>query len=260
MRKSAICITTILLALTASAQTAPPVFEVVSIKAYMPGQQRQDFSFQYLPGGRFSARGVPIPLLVAEAYGTARLNPSEEFRKLDVSRIERDVYDIEAIAPMDSLPPGTSGKARNDKIREMLKTLLADRFKLRVHYETKEQPVYAIVVAKGGHKLSSAEECPDKPTSFFDPGSCHSMEDLTIFAQRTARLELPVIDKTGLTGLYSFPPVDWSSIMPGRNEGNDPNRPTFDDLLGKLGLKLERQKALVDMLFVDHVEPPTTEN
>src|SRR5215831_20775289 len=113
----------------------------------------------------------------------------------------------------------------------LLKTPLADRFKLRVHYETKEQPVYAIVVTKGGHKLSSAEECPDKPDEFFRSwllpfhGGAHNL------CARTARLELPVIDKTGLTGLYSFPAVDWSSIMPGRNEGNDPNRPTFDDFL-----------------------------
>ena len=96
--------------------------------------------------------------------------------------------------------------------------------------------------------------------SFFDPASCHSIADLTKFAQRTARLELPVIDKTGLTGLYNMKAVDWSAIIPGPRQPEDPTKPTFADVLGRLGLKLETQKAIVEMLFVDHVEVPTTEN
>src|SRR5215831_7411763 len=97
-------------------QAAPLAFEVVSIKVNKPGQRRE-LALQYLPGGRFSARAVPIPLLVAEAYDTARLNASPEFQKLDVRAIERDLYDIEAIAPKDAIPPGTSSKVRNDKIK-----------------------------------------------------------------------------------------------------------------------------------------------
>jgi uncharacterized protein (TIGR03435 family) len=86
------------------------------------------------------------------------------------------------------------------------------------------------------------------------------MADLVKFAQRTAHLELPVIDKTPLTGLYSMQGVDWSAIIPGPQQPEDPTRPTFIDVLGKLGLKLETQKALVDMLFVDHVEVPMMDN
>jgi uncharacterized protein (TIGR03435 family) len=240
-------------------QAAHPAFEVVSVKVNKPGERRQ-LTLQYLPGGRFSARAVPIPLLVAEAYDTVRLNPSPEFQKLDLSAVDRDLYDIEATAPKDAIPPGSSSKDRDDKIKEMLRTLLADRFKLRVHRELKEQTVYALVIGKNGPKLQSADECADKPTSFFDPNSCHSMADLVKFAQRGARLELPVIDKTGLTGLYSIPSVDWSSILPGPRQPEDPSRPTFIDVLDKLGLKMETQKATVDMLFVDHVEVPTPEN
>jgi uncharacterized protein (TIGR03435 family) len=243
----------------AQSEPVPLAFEVVTVKVDKPGDRRQ-LAVQYLPGGRFSARAVPIPFLVAEAYDTARLNPSPEFQKLDVSVIERDLYDIEAIAPKDAIPPGSSSKVRDDKVKQMLRTLLADRFKLRVHYEMKEQTVYAVVIAKTGPKLQGADECADRPTSFFDPSSCHTMADLIKFAQRTARLELPLIDKTGLTGLYSIPSVDWSSIIPGARGPEDPTRPTFADVLAKLGLKLETQKAVVNMLFVDHVEPPTTDN
>jgi uncharacterized protein (TIGR03435 family) len=244
--------------LSAQPQTKPLAFEVVTVKVNKPGERRE-LALQYLPGGRFSARAVPIPLLVAEAYDTARLNPSPEFQKLDVRVIERDLYDIEAIAPKDAIPPGTSSKIRNDKIKEMLRTLLADRFKLRVHYEMKEETVYAIVVAKNGPKLPT-NECADKPTSFFDPSSCHTMADLAVFAQRTARLELPVIDKTGLTGLYNLQALDWSAIIPGPRQPEDPTRPTFADALSKLGLKLETQKAVLELLYVDHIEVPTTDN
>jgi uncharacterized protein (TIGR03435 family) len=250
---------TVAASFSAQSKQAPLAFEVVTVKVDKPGDRRQ-LAVQYLPGGRFSARAVPIPFLVAEAYDTARLNPSPEFQKLDTSVIERDLYDIEAIAPKDAIPPGSSSKVRDDKVKEMLRTLLADRFKLRVHYEMKEQTVNAVVIAKNGPKLQGTEECADRPTSFFDPSSCHTMADLIKFAQRTARLELPLIDKTGLTGLYRIPSVDWSSIIPGARGPEDPTRPTFADILANLGLKLETQKAVVNMLFVDHVEPPTTDN
>ena len=243
----------------AQSQSAPLAFEVVSFKANKPGQQRE-LSFQYLPGGRFSARTVPIPLLILEAYDTPRLYPSDEFRKLDVSSFERDVYDIEAIAPKEAIPSGSSAKVRNDKMREMLRTLLADRFKLRVHHEMKEQSVSAIVIGKNGPKLSGATECSDKPSDFFDPGSCHNLADLVRFASRMAGLEQALVDKTGLDGMYNMPPINWGSIIAGLGGPDDPAKPPFDDILGRMGLKFETQKAVVEMLFVDHIERPTVEN
>jgi uncharacterized protein (TIGR03435 family) len=187
-------------------------------------------------------------------------HPSPEFLKLNLGAIERDFYDIEAIAPKDAIPAGSSAKGRNEKIKEMLRTLLADRFKLRVHHEMTEQPVYAIVPAKNGPKLQTVDQCPDQPTGFFDPASCHSIADLIIVGQRTAHLDLPLVDKTGLTGLYRIQSVDWTGIIAGPRQAEDPARPTFSDVLDTLGLKLETQKATLDMLLVDHVEPPTPEN
>jgi uncharacterized protein (TIGR03435 family) len=259
------------IAITAAAQLQAPAqpqtsrlsFEVVSIKVNKPGERGQ-LSIQYLPGGRFSARAVPIPLLVIEAFDVPRVYPSPEFQKLDVRALEQDVYDIEAIAPKDAIPNGSSAKVRNDKIREMLRTLLADRFKVRVHNETKEDTVYAIVVGKNGPKLQGGAigECADRPTNFFDPGSCHSMADLLKFASRVGRLDRPLVDKTGLTSLYNMPAIDWSALIPGAlkpNAGIEPNL-LFADVLEKMGLRLETQKAAVDMLMVDHVERPANEN
>jgi uncharacterized protein (TIGR03435 family) len=247
-----------------ASQSPPLAFEVVSLKVNKPGERRE-LAIQYLPGGRFSARGVPIPLLLAEAFDTARLNPGPEFqRKVDVSVIERDLYDIEAIAPKDAIPPGSPAKVRNDKMREMLQTLLKERFKLRVHQETREDSAYAIVTAKNGPMFNSAtiEECADRPTNLFDPASCHSMADLVKFATRVGRLDRPVVDKTGLTGLYSMLSVDWAAIItPGafRREGIEPAQ-LLSDILARMGLKLDTQKATLDMLVVDYIETPTTEN
>jgi uncharacterized protein (TIGR03435 family) len=221
-------------------------------------------SIQYLAGGRFSARAVPIPLLILEAYDLTRLDPSEEFRKLDVSVIERDLYDIDAIAPKDAIPPGSSAKVRNDRIKAMLQTLLRDRFKLRIHHETREMPIYAIVVGKNGPKISNAlnEQCADRPTNYFDPASCHSMADLVRCGTRVGRFDRPLVDKTGLTELYGIPSVDWSAIIPGALRSNPGIAPSqlFSDILDKLGLKIETQKATVDMVLIDHVEPPSLEN
>lgn len=244
------------------AQAPSLAFEVVSVKVNKPGQRRE-LAIQYSPGGRFSARGVLIPLLILDAFDLPRLYPSPEFQKLDVSVIERDLYDIEAVAPKDAIPPGASVGVRNEKIKEMVQTLLMDRFKLRVHHEMKEQLVYAIVATRNGPKFQSGaiEQCADRPTDFFDPGSCHSMSDLVRLASRVTRMDRPLVDKTGLTGLYSIP-VDWSAFVAGAprpEPGTDPNQ-LFSDMLDRIGLKLESQKAVVDMLLVDHVEPPSLEN
>ena len=125
-------------------------------------------------------------------------------------------------------------------------------------------PIYAIVVGKNGPKFSNGlnEQCADRPTNYFDSASCHSMADLVRFGTRVGRFDWPLIDKTGLTELYSIPSVDWFAIIPGglrSNPGIEPSQ-LFSYILDKLGLKIETEKATVDMLLIDYVEPPTLEN
>ena len=77
-------------------------------------------------------------------------------------------------------------------------------------------PIYAVVVGKNRPKFSNGlnEQCADRPTNYFDPASCHSMADLVRFGTRVVRFDRPLVDKTGLTELYSIPSVDWSAIIP----------------------------------------------
>ena len=265
---------------------AQSVFEVVSVKANKSTDTR-DMALQYLPGGRFIARGMPLFILIQEAYKGERIAPSAEFQKLDGSIIQSR-YDIEAVAAEGAIPSGASSQVRNDKLRQMLQALLADRFRLKVHSEAKQQPVYALVVAKNGPKLQAAaqqeKECGSSVTDLFAAGSCHNfgggqgqglhglavdMSDLAGILVRFA--DKPILNKTGLTGMYNIQTAGWSPLVSrgpvtdGATESQraeaaaltDPNRPTLNDVLDGLGLKLDTQTASVETLFLDSVAVPT---
>jgi len=166
-------------------------------------------------------------------------------------------YDIVARAPGEIAPSV-------DEARAMLRALLADRFKLRVHWETKEMQVYALVVAKNGPRL--------KPSSASGQCSVHAAlardgrnSEVTFSNCPIARLaddwlsnlivDRPVLDQTGLTGNYDFRLVvipDYRS-----RSASDPVDISPNAAVEELGLKLVPQKAGVDVVAVDHVEMPT---
>ncbi len=258
-------------------------FEVVSIKVNNSGDPRNT-GWLYLPGGKFSAKGVPIPMLILEAYNTTRLIPGPELEKT-ARDIERDRYDIEAVAPAGTIPPDMPSKIRNEKMRLMLRTLLADRFKLTVNRQMKEGPVYAIVIGKNGPKLQKAalqeKDCMEQATNVNDVTSCHAfgggqgqglhgqavdMSDLAAALSRFS--DRPVLDKTGLGGLYNIQTAGWVPLRqrPPRPAGQeptaedlafaDPLRPTIYAILDELGLKLESQNAVLESIVVEHVERP----
>jgi uncharacterized protein (TIGR03435 family) len=164
--------------------------------------------------------------------------------------------------------------------------LLADRFELVVHHETKSMPVYALSVDKGGLKLERAdvqeENCPEatpNPAPGTPNVTCHSfmggrgrglharavdMSDLATALENWT--DRPLLDKTGIKGLYRIDTTSWLAMEPGQplpgdakaEDGtNISDLPTIFDILKRLGLKMESQKATVDVLAVDHIERPT---
>lgn len=199
-------------------------------------------------------------------------------------------YDIEAkVAPEDA---PRLDKLKGSDRNAMLVTLLEERFKLKYHHETRELPVYALVVAKGGPKLVSGE--PDSPSgskpaasdSAADPGTAkehhkvmttpgHIEADsvpMYILADQLTRLNTlgrPVIDKTGLTGSYNFTlrwtadnlpfPVLHDPVGLGSATANDDNSSAslITALEEQLGLKLVPQKDRSDVIVIDHIEPPS---
>jgi bla regulator protein blaR1 len=257
-------------------------FEAASVRLNNSGQQ--GFGAQFLPGGRYSAKNMPLGFLILNAFDTTP-GRMGDLQKLE--KILNTQYDIEAVAPSGAIPPNASVKVRNEKLRLMIQSLLSDRFKLAIHTEILERPVYALVVGKGGPKLQKAaieeKDCPstDPP----DLHSCHvqtggmgrgihgeaiDMSDLVRAIQGFS--DRPILEKSGLAGLYNIQTDGWVDIRnvqrpnrPAETDAQraedlalaDPSRPTLFAVLEGLGLKLETQTAPVEILFIDHIEVPS---
>jgi uncharacterized protein (TIGR03435 family) len=144
---------------------------------------------------------------------------------------------------------GKAEAANENQLRQMLQTLLAERFQLAVHRETRVMPVYALTVGKNGPKFHEWKEGSPMPdfgsdgheNSFRDRGNMQRLID-TLSNGAAGR---PVLDKTGLQGVYVF------------SFGWDADGDFLSAMQEQLGLKLESQKAPVDSLVVDHLEKPS---
>jgi uncharacterized protein (TIGR03435 family) len=158
-----------------------------------------------------------------------------------------------------------SGPMPQEKLLEMLQTLLADRFKLVFHREKKEMPVYALVVAKGGVKAK--EDTSEGPSDVGEgDGDDLLFERVTmgILTGVLARsVDRPILDETGLKARYTFK-LSWAEQgrmrpagAPPAEAGESSDAPSvFTALQERLGLKLEPKRGLVEMFLVDHVERP----
>jgi uncharacterized protein (TIGR03435 family) len=167
----------------------------------------------------------------------------------------------------------------------MFQPLLADRFKLKFHYETRELPVYVLTIAKNGPKLKESQPDPAGPPGPAGMRGKHMMRlmgmghleaqgiSVTLLTHELSRqLGRTVIDKTGLTGNYDFglqwtPDLGTGPTFKGPQGGPsagdngaapDASGPTiFTAIQEQLGLKVESQKGPVRVMVIDHVEPPS---
>jgi uncharacterized protein (TIGR03435 family) len=152
--------------------------------------------------------------------------------------IDSDRFDLEAAAE----------GANENQLRQMLQTLLAERFKLVIRRETREMPLYHLVVAKRGTKLHEWKEGDPMPRfgsdnllKFENHGTPQHLADLLSGLRAVGR---PVVDKTGLTGAYVFY-VAW-----------DPREDFLPAMQEQLGLTLEPHKGVVDCIAIDRIEKP----
>jgi bla regulator protein blaR1 len=259
-----------------------PQFEVASVKP-MKSIPNNIF-FRMTPGGGFSANGITAKFLLEEAYGVK----DEQVTGMP-SWMDSERWDVEAkadeqtAAAFDKLPP----EQRRQQLMLMLQALLADRFNLKLTRETKELPVYVLAVAKNGPKLQEStykppEKSPDTPRApgigggaqqgVFLSGRGQLTEqygDMDMLANVLSRFAgRPVLNKTGLTGKYDFT-LKWTpdegTMPPGAPKGSpddapppEPSGPSlFTAVQEQLGLKLEAQRAPMDVLVIQHVERPS---
>jgi uncharacterized protein (TIGR03435 family) len=235
---------------------------------------------QFFPGGRFTSTGVPLRFLIAVAYNvgfqSVRLSGGPQW----ITSMD-SVYDIEATAAPGAIPAGSPSNDRDEKLRLMLQTLLADRFKLRIQRETRELPVYAVTVGKNGPKLEKAKieekDCAEPGTAGVPchtlmggrgrglHGAAVSLSDVLAYVENWT--DHPLVDKTGIHGLYKIETSGWLPMQPGppppagakAEDGSDlADVPTLFTLFERLGLKLDSQRAPVEVFLIDHVEKPST--
>jgi uncharacterized protein (TIGR03435 family) len=271
----------------AQAPADKPKFEVASVRENTNDDGKVMLGIQ--PGGRFNAINAPLWELIRLAYAVQR---TQLVGAPDWTETAR--YDIVAKAEGDIQGAGPAGPA--EPLNFMLQDLLEDRFKLRAHRDTREMPVYALVLARADGKLGaglrpSSVDCaamrgrggrmgapggregPPPPGERPQCGMRVAPNQITaggvsltqlrqMLSQFTQRI---VIDRTGLTGTFdidlTFTPERLPQGPPpaGAPPLNiDPNGPSlFTALQEQLGLKLESDRAPVEVLVIDHVERPT---
>jgi uncharacterized protein (TIGR03435 family) len=257
--------------------TAPilKAYDVASIKQNRSG--RPEIFFNFVPSG-FIARNVRLRQVIELAYQVEDNQISGA-----PNWINSQAFDIEA--KMDSSIAHELSQLgeepRMQENRSMLQSLLADRFKLRVHREAKELPTYALVIAKNGPKVHEA-----KPGDAYSDGvkdNGHPMgaglwlngNELTgqgvrmadLARELTGDLGRTVVDQTELTGRYDFT-LKWSAFEsqpPGATHdatdaasaSTDSEPPIFTAIQEQLGLRLISRRGQVRILVIDHVERPS---
>jgi len=236
-----------------------PVFEAATVKLNKSGSSGSHSSFA---PGRFTFTNVLLKnFMHYSAYGVPEPRILGGPKWLDSERFDIEAkVDSSVIDQMRTLSP-EQGKLQR---QAMFQQLLADRFKLAVHWETRELPVYALVVAKNGPKLHVSTKSDDGtsagPGLFTADGITLTEMAQSLTQELATELGRVVIDKTGIAGRYDVT-LKWTpdtSGAPADNGTENSSNPSiFTAMQEQLGLKLESAKGPVQVLVIDHVEMPS---
>ena len=225
-------------------------------------------------GGLMSAEDMPVSTYVGFAY---KLSTDQKIRLVYPKWVQDEHFDIEARGPAN---------ATKDQMRLMMQSLLADRFKLAVHWENRDTPVFTVVLAKPGKtgpqlvadsgSCSNSTGSDSKAASPAPPGLCgqggmrylpdgqyqvagrdEPMEKLAPelrFWPGTG-VDRPLVDGTGLAGTFSWKMIWAPEPQPGQPAADGPTY--LEALRDQLGLKLVPATATMPFLILDHIEEPT---
>jgi uncharacterized protein (TIGR03435 family) len=270
--------TAVFLAILACAAGQTPQFEVASTKLAQPTNGRgMRIRWDGGPGtkdpGLFNCENCTPSMLVMQAWDI------KDYQYSGPDWTQSTRFNISA-----KVPTG----ATKEQFRQMMQSLLAERFKMTFHREEKEMATYGLVVAKNGPKMKESptaegdEKTPAGPPGGFKTdangfpvlppgrapmgiiGGSHATmrfadETMVDFASSLAdQVRKPIADATGLKGKYDFT-LQW--VTDGASlSADDPGPTIFQTLQDQLGLKLESKKRMVEILVVDHMEKTPIEN
>jgi uncharacterized protein (TIGR03435 family) len=273
----------------AAATATVPAYDAVSIKPHKADGSGKMMMMINQGQDSYSGTNITLKMMLRNAY-----NLTTEDQIVGLSgAVDSARFDVEAKLDAETIEAQKklSKDARLEQQRLMMQAMLAERFKLKVHHETKELTVYDLVIAKGGFKLKEADPNSASPNAAPNAGSPNAMAtspngmrppdgaprkgmmrmgmgDLNAqgipipsLANFLAQmLHKQVRDKTGLTGSYDIQ-LKWQpDDMPAESKeasGADSAPSIFTAVQEQLGLRLEAVKGPVDTIVVDHVELPT---
>ena len=222
---------------------ATPSFEVATIRP--SGADSAPQSIRRLPGGRLVTSNTPLPMLIAWAYGV------DDCRLFGVPKgVDGTAFDAVAKAPEQEPAPG--------QMQLMMRTLLAERFGLVVHHETRDLTAYTLVTDSGGPKVHVVELTGRPDSNPFAMSAAGRLTGTGVTVDMLAKvlsnqLGRPVENATGFTRAFDFT-LQWTPDT-AVTAIDDPQRPSLlTAVREQLGFRLVAKKTPVDVVVIDHVD------
>ncbi|MGA8938688.1 MAG: TIGR03435 family protein, partial [Acidobacteriaceae bacterium] len=231
-------------------------FEVATVKPSAPDEQGKGFLVR---GDRFITINTTLDDLIKFSYD---LQDKQILNSPPWAATDK--FDIAA-------QPDIAGMPNNKQLKSMVQKLLADRFQLKFHRDTKELSAYVLTVGKGGPKMEKNNSAPGSlPGLFFRALGALTVTNATMpdfcGLMQSAVLDRPVVDHTELAGKWNFL-LKWTPDqsqfggmgikVPPPSDAADAPPPLFTAIQEQIGLKLEAGKAQVGVLVLDHAEKPS---
>jgi uncharacterized protein (TIGR03435 family) len=263
----------------AAAEANSPIYEVVSIKPAAPDSDPDSGGTEELVDG-YKATNVTLLTLIRRAFAIDLINQVSG----GPTWLRSTAFDIQAKLDGSAADRLKKLKPSERKLerQQMLQALLSDRFKLIVHRESRELPVYMLVVAKNGPKLRESRLGETLPTETYDSSLQLGRDGGKLIGPRLTTRQLAsmltsavgrtVLDKTGLEGAFNVT-LQWTAdqfeipVFKAPDNGQRGNEnisatngswpSIFAAIQEQLGLKLEAGKGPVEIIVIDHVEKPS---
>ena len=234
--------------LVSTARAQQPVFAVATIRPSSAEVKFEHDGKTETTPGTLRMQDVSVQTCIEWAYGVQHSQISGP------DSTDSEKFDLVAKADFP---------ASEEQMKQMMQTLLAERFKLSYHHQNKELKAFVLTVAKGGAKVHPAAEPDAKP---FRQNSANgsvvrstTIQDFGDFL--SGPLQMPVVNETGLTGKYDFV-LDFTPYLSDPNHNMDVSKLDSTGIIkaaleAELGIKMELRKTQVDVMVIDHVEKPS---